>query len=234
MDISALYNRTLEAQNSNTNSIHDSNSGFQQPELFSLHNPINLLNQVLHQVIIQIDLVKKLNQNLQELSSKIENFTNPDEQYEITTSSKLISYLCKQNIHSIFLRFSSSIPNQAYKSRNFNFSVETINSKGFTIETNCHLDLEIQLYTYDNPPRRIMLNNSGFCAIRFKLEKFKETYIFKNVSLSEVSSRVRNGVFFFVVVCKNNDLVKPLVIEDFKVKSRKNKEEPKILKKKVK
>ena len=133
--------------------------------------------------------------------------------------------------HNIFLHLSNSIPNPAYKSRNFTFTLVTTNEKGSSFDTNYHLDLEIQLYAYDYPPKRIILNNIGLCAIKFKLQKFKESYIFKSVSLSEISSRFRNGAFFFVVVCKNNECVKPLVIEDFKVKAKEIKKNQKFGKK---
>jgi hypothetical protein len=142
---------------------------------------------------------------------------------ELTTPSQLLLTLTgPEASYPYVLRLIDPIPKPVYKERAFSFSVDVVDSSGKNIIFMESLILDIFLYTADNPSKRVEISTAGEKIIRFICENFDGTLLkFRKVCVQEVTSHYRNGSLLLVVTCKNNRLIKPLIIEDFIVKARK-------------
>ena len=142
---------------------------------------------------------------------------------EVTTSDHIVSILSSgKSSHSYSLRLVSDLPQPAYKERAFSLMIEIVNQNNEKISMPIPVNFKIMLFTTESPPKLLKVNTSGDKIMRGTVEVESSGVIFfRKIVIKEVTSHFRNGCFFLVVMPKNSNEIKPLVIENFVIKARK-------------
>ncbi|OMJ83414.1 hypothetical protein SteCoe_15685 [Stentor coeruleus] len=148
---------------------------------------------------------------------------NPVTNEDITTSTTLLHTLCGENTNfSHFLHLDNDIPTPAYKERAFSLILSIQDLQGNKTILPRTVIFKVLLYTAENPPKLLSISTSGDKIMRGTLEVEGESVIFfRKIIVKEVTSHFRNGSLFFVIVPKDADYIKPLIIENFIIKARK-------------
>ena len=100
--------------------------------------------------------------------------------------------------------------------------IEIVNQNNEKISMPIPVNFKIMLFTTESPPKLLKVNTSGDKIMRGTVEVESSGVIFfRKIVIKEVTSHFRNGCFFLVVMPKNSNEIKPLVIENFVIKARK-------------
>ncbi|OMJ94089.1 hypothetical protein SteCoe_2866 [Stentor coeruleus] len=124
--------------------------------------------------------------------------------------------------HSLNIQFTDMPPNPAYKDRCFSFSVFIADQENKKIFLQEKLFLKIMLFTCQTPIQPLKMSTSGDQILLGNIQtEGNSDFHFKKVIIKEVSSRFLHGNFFFVIAPQNAEFIRPLIMKDFIVKSRK-------------
>jgi hypothetical protein len=142
---------------------------------------------------------------------------------EITTSEHILMTLCGTKTNYPYsLRLVSDLPQPAYKERAFSLMLEIVDRNAQKIIMPIPVNFKIMLFTTENPPKLMKVNTSGDKIMRGTVEvESSGVILFRKIVVKEVTSHFRNGCFFLVVMPKNSNDIKPLIIENFVIKARK-------------
>jgi hypothetical protein len=198
-----------------------------------INNDQNITASLFQMIFQQNELVKSLVQDTKAALDKIIDLTNKRPKVdsheplvsseEAITPSVLLRFLSGNDYKFTHkLELGDEFPSPAYKERAFSVHVNIVDMNGNRTQLADSVTFKIMLYTADNPPKLLNLNTSGDKIMRGTLEVEGNSCIFfKKVIIKEVTSHFRNGCFFFVIVPKGAEYIKPLIIEDFVIKARK-------------
>lgn len=166
--------------------------------------------------------LEKISQIVSQDSSQ-KNNVSPVSNEDMTTSSTLLRILCGENTNfTHFLQIDNDLPSPAYKERAFSLILSIRDLQGNKTILPSTINFKVLLYTAENPPKLLSINTSGDKIMRGTLEIEGESVIFfRKIIIKEVTSHFRNGSLFFVIVPKDADYIKPLIIENFVIKARK-------------
>lgn len=190
--------------------------------LSALYRLIVQQNEMMRNISVQIqDALAKVLQ-FTEGSQKIENGSVPQTE-EATTPSSLLKFLCGDLCnHSHSLQIANEIPSPAYKERAFSVMLNIIDSNGSKVRLSQNVVFKVMLFTADSPPKLLAINTSGDKIMRGTLEaEGNSAVMFRKIIIKEVTSHFRNGSFFFVVVAKDANFIKPFIYPEFVIKARK-------------
>lgn len=203
------------------------------PVPMTVPNDPNFMGALFKMILQQNELIKSIADQTKVALERISDLTEKKSadmtspasiiSEEATTPSALLRYICKDRTsftHS--LELGEDIPMPAYKERSFSVLVNILDLNGNKVRLPNSVTFKIMLYTADSPPKNLSINTSGDKIMRGTLEVEGNSVIFfKKIIIKEVTSHFRNGSFFFVIIPKDADYIKPLIVEDFVIKARK-------------
>jgi len=161
-----------------------------------------------------------------------------------STPDMLTNYLYNNTEfeYNLILRADLSLP--LYRGRNFGMEVLLTDRNGNAVKNPTRIPLVVSIYTSENPPQHIEINNSGNKVLKGTVEKYLVNGIayFEKVQIIEVTSHLRNGWIFLMIQPKNAHTitgannsdamagnidmrkVRPLIIDKVIVKAKRIKE----------
>ncbi|OMJ75622.1 hypothetical protein SteCoe_25213 [Stentor coeruleus] len=195
-------------------------------------NDPNMLSALYRLIVQQNEMMRNISGQIQdalvkvlqfaESNQKIENNLAPQTE-EVTTPSSLLKFLCCDLCnHSHSLQIANEMPSPAYKERAFSVVLNIVDSNGVKVRLRQNLVFKVMLFTADSPPKLLAINTSGDKIMRGTLEaEGNSVVVFKKIIIKEVTSHFRNGSFFFVVVAKDTNFIRPFIYPEFVIKARK-------------
>ena len=195
--------------------------------LYHLYGLITQQNEVIRTLADQTNTALR---KVEMLSKGLENNTWVEQpsaivvsREEVTTPEHILAVLCSgKSNHTYSLRLVSDLPQPAYKERAFSMMLEIVDNSNEKVSMPIPLHFKIMLFTTESPPKLLKVNTSGDKIMRGTIEvESSGVVFFRKIVIKEVTSHFRNGCFFLVVMPKNSNDIKPLVIENFVIKARK-------------
>ena len=112
--------------------------------------------------------------------------------------------------------------NPAYKERYFSILLRVVDANGKNAVLDKDIFCKIIVFTAENPPKVIEMNNAGDNILKGNTEVHgNSSFSFKKIAFKENSSHFRNGCVFLVVMPSDTNDIAPFIIDNFVVKSRK-------------
>jgi len=123
-----------------------------------------------------------------------------------STPDMLVNYLYNNTQdfeYNLILKADLSLP--LYRGRNFGMEVLLTDRNGIPVKNPMRIPLVVSIYTSENPPQHIEINNSGNKVLKGTVEKYLVNGIayFEKVQIIEVTSHLRNGWIFLMIQPKN-------------------------------
>ncbi|OMJ75448.1 hypothetical protein SteCoe_25417 [Stentor coeruleus] len=202
-----------------------------------------MMNDEINNPFMFCGLIRIMTQQVEELkktaelaSKVLENITNNKKNHSDQNDSQIVNSgeTCSCADILFFLQFNPTPqslqiqfidipPNPAYKDRCFSLSVVITDQENNKIVLQENICLKIMLFTCQKPINPLKVNTSGDQILLGNTQaEGKSDFFFKKVIIKEISSRFLNNRLFFVIAPQNAVFIKPLIIKDFIIKSRKS------------
>lgn len=123
--------------------------------------------------------------------------------------------------YSMMLKVLQDVPKPVCKNKAFSIELKIVDLEGNEKHLPEPVLFKVMLFTNEEHPNLLTYNSSGERILRGTLEVESQFHIlFRKILLKEVSSHTPSGYFCLVILPKNSENIKPLVIRDVKVKSQ--------------
>ena len=181
-------------------------------------------------VFQQIQVIRSIKESLGSIIEGIASLEHPItrdlslnvDSVNAPTAAQLKQYFCGETIHRYRLKPVNEIVNPAYKERIFSLMFRLIDAERNEVKLDKSIFCKLLLYTAENPPKVIKLNNSGDNILKGNTEMHGNSYFkFERIGINEVSSHFISGSFVLVVMPSDITEIAPFILEDFVVKARK-------------
>ncbi|CAG9311468.1 unnamed protein product [Blepharisma stoltei] len=190
------------------------------------NNNNHIMNMCLHSRNL-INEMSGLITDFELLKNHCYNWKDPSSR--IPTIEEFIWQLTSNRNFEFSLKLTSELQMPICKKKTFGMSVDLISHSGAVLDSSFKLDLLCELYTSENPPKRLTEGKAGKkplagntkAELSWNQRKNCHSAHFK-LRANEVSSHYRNGWFFLVITAgKDYGLdIKPLIIDNFNVKAK--------------
>lgn len=175
------------------------------------------------QCISNLQKLKWINSELEVIQKGKKHYSVIIPQEEPITNDQLLEMLCGISPKWQYaLQLVNEIPNPVYKEKAFNLEAQITDLNGNKVALPYLVHFKILLFTNENPPKLMETTTSGDKIMRGTVDiEANSDIVYSKIVLKEVTSHFRHGCFFMVIIPKQADHIKPLIVENLVIKARK-------------